>query len=48
MLAAVTPRASVGLDRGMVLFYTPVLYPSIAELAKPFVDCRSGPYSNPR
>jgi dipeptidyl aminopeptidase/acylaminoacyl peptidase len=35
--AAVTPRASVGLDRGMVLFYTPVLYPSIAELAKPFV-----------
>jgi dipeptidyl aminopeptidase/acylaminoacyl peptidase len=34
--APVTPRASVGPDRGLVLFYTPVLYPSIAELAQPF------------
>jgi len=35
--APVTPRASVGRRRDVVLFYTPVLYPSIAELARPFV-----------
>ncbi|HTV57331.1 MAG TPA: prolyl oligopeptidase family serine peptidase [Verrucomicrobiae bacterium] len=35
--APATPEASVGRRRDVVLLYTPVLYPSIAELAKPFV-----------
>jgi dipeptidyl aminopeptidase/acylaminoacyl peptidase len=54
--APLTPRASVGPDRGLVLFYTPVLYPSIAELTQPFarlaglrIDVASnGPHSAPR
>ncbi len=35
--APITPHASVGRARDIVLFYTPVLYPPIAELARPFV-----------
>jgi len=35
--APVAPRASVGRGRNIVLFYSPVLYPSIAKLAQPFV-----------
>jgi dipeptidyl aminopeptidase/acylaminoacyl peptidase len=34
--APVTPHASVGRRRDVVLFYTPVVYPSIAEVARPF------------
>jgi dipeptidyl aminopeptidase/acylaminoacyl peptidase len=34
--APATPRASVGRARDVVLFYSPVLYPPIAELAQPF------------
>jgi dipeptidyl aminopeptidase/acylaminoacyl peptidase len=34
--APVTPRASVGRARDIVLLYEPVLYPPIAELAQPF------------
>ena len=34
--APITPRASVGRARDIVLFYSPVLYPPIAELAQPF------------
>jgi len=32
-----TPRATVGRARDIVLFYSPVLYPRIADLARPFV-----------
>jgi dipeptidyl aminopeptidase/acylaminoacyl peptidase len=34
--APVTPQASVGRARDIVLLYSPVLYPSIADLAQPF------------
>lgn len=34
--APVTPRASVGRRNDIVLFYTPVLYPPIAEVSRPF------------
>jgi dipeptidyl aminopeptidase/acylaminoacyl peptidase len=54
--APVTPRASVGRARDIVLLYTPVLYPSIAELAQPFVRlaglridaATNGPHNAPR
>lgn len=35
--APMTPRASVGRSHDIVLFYTPELYPPIAEVAQPFV-----------
>ncbi len=34
--APVTPRASVGRTRDVVLLYTPELYPPIADVARPF------------
>src|ERR1700739_3660598 len=34
--APVTPRASVGRARDIVLLYSPVLYPPIADVAQPF------------
>ncbi|HKW33076.1 MAG TPA: prolyl oligopeptidase family serine peptidase [Candidatus Acidoferrum sp.] len=34
--APVTPRASVGRARDIVLFYSPVPYPPIADVAQPF------------
>jgi len=54
--APVTPRASVGRPRDIVLFYSPVLYPPIAELAKPYVRlaglridiATNGPHNAPR
>jgi dipeptidyl aminopeptidase/acylaminoacyl peptidase len=54
--AAVTPRASVGRARDVVLFYSPVLYPPIAELSQRFarlaglrIDiATNGPHSAPR
>lgn len=35
--ARVTPRASVGRARDIVLLYEPVLYPPVSEIARPFV-----------
>jgi dipeptidyl aminopeptidase/acylaminoacyl peptidase len=54
--APITPRASVGRARDIVLFYSPVLYPPIAELAQPFarlaglrIDVSTnGPHNPPR
>lgn len=54
--APVTPRASVGRARDIVLLYSPVLYPSIAEVAEPFVRlaglridvATNGPHNPPR
>jgi hypothetical protein len=54
--APVTPRASVGRARDIVLLYEPVLYPPIAELAQPFVRlaglridvANNGPHNAPR
>jgi dipeptidyl aminopeptidase/acylaminoacyl peptidase len=54
--APVTPRASLGRARDIVLFYSPVPYPPIAEVAKPFarlagvrIDIASnGPHNPPR
>jgi dipeptidyl aminopeptidase/acylaminoacyl peptidase len=54
--APVTPRASVGRARDIVLLYEPVLYPPIAELAQPFVRlaglridvATNGPHNAPR
>lgn len=54
--APVTPRASVGRARDIVLLYEPVLYPPIAELAEPFVRlaglridaATNGPHNAPR
>ncbi len=51
-----TPRATVGRARDVVLFYSPVLYPPIAELAQPFArlaglridKTTNGPHSAPR
>lgn len=50
------PRASVGRARDKVLFFTPVLYPSIADLAKPYVRlaglridvASNGPHNGPQ
>jgi dipeptidyl aminopeptidase/acylaminoacyl peptidase len=52
----VTPRASVGRARDVVLLYSPVLYPSIAEIAQPFARlaglrievATNGPHNAPR
>jgi len=54
--APVTPRASVGRARDIVLLYSPVLYPSIADVAQPFVRlaglrvdvATNGPHNAPR
>jgi dipeptidyl aminopeptidase/acylaminoacyl peptidase len=54
--APITPRASVGRARDIVLFYSPVLYPPIAELAQPFARLAglrielstNGPHNAPR
>jgi len=54
--APVTPRASVGRARDIVLFYSPVLYPPIADVAQPFerlaglrIDvATNGPHNAPR
>lgn len=54
--APVTPRASVGRARDIVLFYSPVPYPPIADLAQPFerlaglrIDvATNGPHNAPR
>ena len=54
--SSVTPRASVGRARDVVLFYTPELYPPIAEVAQPFVRlagfridaATNGPHNAPR
>jgi dipeptidyl aminopeptidase/acylaminoacyl peptidase len=54
--APVTPRASVGRARDFVLFYSPVLYPPIAEISQPFerlaglrIDvATNGPHNAPR
>jgi TonB family protein len=54
--AAVTPRASVGRARDIVLLYSPVLYPPIAEVARPFARLAgvridmvtNGPHNAPR
>src|SRR5713101_6098284 len=54
--APVTPRASVGRARDVVLLYSPVLYPSIAEIAQPFARlaglrielATNGPHNAPR
>ena len=54
--APVTPQASVGRARDLVLLYSPVLYPSIADLAQPFarlaglrIDvATNGPHNAPR
>jgi dipeptidyl aminopeptidase/acylaminoacyl peptidase len=54
--APATPRASVGRSRDIVLFYSPVLYPSIADVAQPFerlaglrIDvATNGPHNAPR
>jgi len=54
--APVTPRASLGRVRDIVLFYSPVLYPPIAELSQPFerlaglrIDvATNGPHGAPR
>jgi len=54
--APVTPRASVGRARDIVLLYSPVPYPSIAELSQPFerlaglrIDvATNGPHGAPR
>jgi dipeptidyl aminopeptidase/acylaminoacyl peptidase len=51
-----TPRASVGRARDILLLYSPVLYPPIAELSQPFerlaglrIDvATNGPHSAPR
>lgn len=51
-----TPRASVGRARDIVLFYSPVLYPPVADLAQPFVRlagsrvdvATNGPHNAPR
>ncbi len=54
--APVTARASVGRARDIVLFYSPVLYPPIADLAQPFVrlaglridTATNGPHNAPQ
>lgn len=54
--APVTPRASVGRARDIVLLYEPVLYPPIIELSQPFVRlaglridvATNGPHNAPR
>ena len=54
--APVTPRASVGRARDIVLLYSAVPYPPIAELARPFVRLaglrvdasNNGPHNPPR
>ena len=54
--APTTPRASVGRARDIVLLYSPVLYPPIAELSQPFerlaglrIDAATnGPHGAPR
>jgi dipeptidyl aminopeptidase/acylaminoacyl peptidase len=54
--APVTPRASVGRARDIVLFYSPVPYPPIADVAQPFerlaglrIDvATNGPHNPPR
>jgi dipeptidyl aminopeptidase/acylaminoacyl peptidase len=54
--AAVTPRASVGRARDIVLFYRQELYPPIANLAQPFLRlagsridaATNGPHNAPR
>jgi dipeptidyl aminopeptidase/acylaminoacyl peptidase len=54
--APVTPRASLGRARDIVLLYSPVLYPPIAELANPYVRlaglridiATNGPHNAPR
>jgi dipeptidyl aminopeptidase/acylaminoacyl peptidase len=54
--APVTPRASVGRARDIVLLYSPVLYPPIAEVAQPYVRlaglridvATNGPHNAPR
>src|SRR5260370_32792328 len=56
MNAPGTPRASVGRTRGVVLLYTPELYPPIADVARPFerltglrIDiATNGPHNPPR
>src|SRR5260370_41381439 len=40
--APVTPRASVGRTRDVVLLYTPELYPPIADVARPFERLAGG------
>src|ERR1700678_896436 len=54
--APVTPRASVGRARDIILLYSPVLYPPIADVARPFarlaglrIDvATNGPHNPPR
>jgi len=54
--APITPRASVGRARDIVLLYSPVFYPPIANLAQPFVRlaglridvATNGPHNAPR
>lgn len=54
--APVTPRANVGRARDIVLFYTPVVYPPIAQVAEPFAKlagwridiATSGPHNAPQ
>lgn len=54
--APVSPRASVGRARDIVLFYSPVPYPPIADVAQPFerlaglrIDvATNGPHNPPR
>ncbi len=56
MNAPGTPRASVARTRGVVLLYTPELYPPIADVARPFerlaglrIDIgTNGPHNPPR
>jgi len=54
--APVTPRASVGRTRDVVLLYSPELYPPIADVARPFLRlagvridaATNGPHNPPR
>jgi dipeptidyl aminopeptidase/acylaminoacyl peptidase len=56
MNAPVTPRASVGRARDIVLLYSPEPYPSIADVAQPFArlaglridEATNGPHNPPR
>src|SRR3989475_12655469 len=54
--APVTPRASVGRTRDVVLLYSQELYPPIADVARPFLrlagvridSAKNGPHNPPR
>jgi hypothetical protein len=56
MNAPVTPRASVGRARDVVLLYSPEPYPPIADVAQPFArlaglridEATNGPHNPPR